>query len=129
MTCIAVIADTPDTIALLEEVADAHRWDVVTCVATDHTDAAVQLSEPDVVMVDLDTLKLEVELVDAFRHNPATSAIPIVVCSSDRYQLKDQQNHLDAMVDAVLVKPFDLTDLDRCLDFALSCGMEKATTT
>jgi len=89
--------------------------------------AIQQKGVPDVVTTDLTMPVLGGEaLIRHLRSNPATAAIPIVVISGNKDAARALRAH--HLVEAVLIKPFDVAKVARCIkDVAGDAALEEAT--
>jgi len=89
--------------------------------------AIQQKGVPDVVTTDLRMPVLGgEELIRHLRSDPATAAIPIVVISGN--QDAALALHARRLVEAVLLKPFDVANVARCIkDVAGNAALHQAT--
>ena len=122
MTRIVVVDDDPSILSLMGAMAADRGWEVVPSTDSATFFAALEEERTDVLVVDL-WLRVPDngwDIVKRLKSDPATSSIPVVLCSGDVFHLHDQQAMLDRYASAVLVKPFEIDDFYRCVEHALS---------
>jgi CheY-like chemotaxis protein len=108
-----VIDDDPIVLDLLRELLTSEGF-TVTCLEDAHTaHASIRTLHPDLLILDLrfGTELTGLTLIEALRRDPATQALPLVVCSADSQALREHGPALQKHNIPVIDKPFDLNDL------------------
>src|SRR3954468_10514725 len=74
------------------------------------TPALIERDHPDLLILDIlaEDSATGLALLAAMRHDPATSAIPTIVCSTDGRLLRAQEQSLHTHNGAIVEKPFDI---------------------
>jgi two-component system, OmpR family, response regulator VicR len=120
---ITIVNDDAAYLEMMSEVLRDVGYETTT-FAGDITTAYREIctSPPDLLIVDLlfPESKQGADLLTLLWLTPATQHIPIVVCSAATHQLRSLANYLTQRGIEILFKPFDLVDLYRVVDRALS---------
>jgi CheY-like chemotaxis protein len=118
----AVLDGAADVVYLMRGAVVPGGWDVQV-FPDDRALAEVARSvRPDVALVDIG-LGREAESWDmlrALKENPATATIPVIVTSSNHFELQDHDDLLTQYAAAVLVRPCTQEDIQRSLRAALN---------
>jgi CheY-like chemotaxis protein len=121
---IAVVNDDAEFLSLMAEVMRDEGHEVIVCHEGGQAFGVVKRELPDIVFIDI-----RMEAPDAgwtiselLTLDPQTAGIPIVVCSANLNGLRDKRDWLTAHSIGTLPKPFDLDDLDRCIEITLQSG-------
>lgn len=127
MCRVAVIDDDPGFIDLACELLEDRGWNVVPCVEAELAVTCVEQAHPDVVLLDvrMDRGYSGWDILDALRTTPATSAIPIIVCSAASDELRTHETWLDEQRVTVLSKPFDIDELYERVEVALASTADR----
>ncbi len=122
MTRIAIIDDNEPTQTLLHDAFDEKGWESVPFTTGRGAVDNLKHVHPDLVVLDLwlDPPLTGWDILEEMAGDPATSAIPVILCSWDAASLRRDEDETDDRVVAYLVKPFDIEHHYRCVDFALS---------
>lgn len=109
-----VVDDDADTRFVLRLILEKDGHAVVEAEHGEAALAHLGLNRPDIVMTDLMMPVLGGEaLIARLRSEPSTASIPIVVVSGN--QTAARALHASALVEAVVIKPFDATELAACV--------------
>jgi CheY-like chemotaxis protein len=113
---ILVINDTPQILALFDELLGEAGYRVTTdrfTVETDRLLADLKELAPDLVILDLviGSEGLGWQFLQMLKMDRSTREMPIIVCSAAVRQVHELQAHLDDMGVAVVLKPFDIDHL------------------
>ena len=109
--CVLVVDDDPRLLQIIEMYLRLEGYDVTT--AENGEDALVRLTQQPVALVILDIMMPGMDGVEACRQiraNPATNAIPIVMCSALSAD-EDVRRARDAGASHMICKPFNLVGL------------------
>lgn len=109
--CVLVVDDDPRLLQIIEMYLRLEGYDVTT--AENGEDALVRLTQQPVALVILDIMMPGMDGVEACRQirgDPATSAIPIVMCSALSAD-EDVRRARDAGASHMICKPFNLVGL------------------
>jgi DNA-binding response OmpR family regulator len=130
MTRIAVIDDNLETMNLMNAVLAERGWELVPCRDGACAFSVIKSERPDAAIVDiwLDQPERGWGILSAIKSDPETSAIPVVMCSADRDVLMHRRQMLEKQAAAILVKPFSVDDVYRCLDYVLSLSPDSPAT-
>lgn len=122
MVCVAVVDDEPAIVEIVDQVLAEHGWDVLQCRDGRMAAAVIQQEQPDVILLEvwLRTVHTGWSVLHELQQDPRTSTIPVIVYSGAVDQLRAQKEWLDEHGIAVLMKPFDLDDLDHRVRAALA---------
>jgi twitching motility two-component system response regulator PilH len=122
MTRIAVIDDNQQTLDFVEQVFVEHGWKLLACPQGDEAFAMLQREQPDLIILDLWLERPDSgwEILRQLKSDPGTQHIPVVMCSGERERLEERRAILDEDAAAVLVKPFEVEDIERCIEYVLS---------
>lgn len=109
--CVLVVDDDPRLLQIIEMYLRLEGYDVTT--AENGEDALLRLTQRPVALVILDIMMPGmdgVEVCRRIRTDPATSAIPIVMCSALSAD-EDVRRARDAGASHMICKPFNLVGL------------------
>ena len=122
MSDIVVIDDNESTQAMLRAFCAERGRTIATCTKGAEAFDLVLREQPRLVFLDiwLETRTTGWEILERLKESPATRHIPVVLASAWRDDLQDHRPLIAEAAAAVLVKPFSIEDVDRCLDFALT---------
>ena len=110
---IVLVNDDPVAVELLtDRFADA-GYQTSGCLSSGEAPAIIRREQPDLVVLDLQMERPDagVTLLELLRRVPATQAMPVIVCTADRWLLSHSAEQLHALGCAVVPKPFDLDAL------------------
>lgn len=116
-TRIAVIDDDPSFLELMATFLGGEGYAVSTFGDGLNSFERVCALWPDCIVLDLLMTHMDDgwQLLQQFRAHPQLATTPIIVCSVDVHQLREQAASLYQQGCQVLPKPFDLRDLLRLL--------------
>lgn len=109
--CVLVVDDDPRLLQIIEMYLRLEGYDVTT--AENGEEAMVRLTQQPIALVILDIMMPGMDGVEACRQiraTPATSAIPIVMCSALSAD-EDVRRARDAGASHMICKPFNLVGL------------------
>lgn len=109
--CVLVVDDDPRLLQIIEMYLRLEGYDVTT--AENGEEALVRLTQQSIALVILDIMMPGMDGVEACRQiraDPATSAIPIVMCSALSAD-EDVRRARDAGASHMICKPFNLVGL------------------
>ncbi len=110
---IMVIEADPAIGLLLDELLTDEGYTVHVCPTAEEAVEWIEQEQPDGIIVDL-WLRQRGDgwtILDRLRNDPATSHIPIIVCSGDTHTLQANEARLRSLRCEVVKKPFNLQDL------------------
>lgn len=120
-TRIMIVNDYPEFLAMMADFLADEGYEVLT--APKHQEAFAQVKElqPDLLICDLifDGLPAGWSLIDMMVLDPATTEIPILLCSAATRQVQETAGSLDARGILWLEKPFTLDQLIEKVTVAL----------
>lgn len=127
LTRIAVVDDNEDTLNLMRELLAEHDWGMIACPEGETAFQRLKAEQPDLVVLDLwlDRPDSGWAILEQLKADPTTRDIPVVICSGHRERLEDNLALINQHATAVLVKPFDIDDAYRCLEYALSASKQR----
>lgn len=110
---IAVVNDDTEFLRLMRLLLTQHGYQVTLHPTTDAAYRALRAAPPDLVILDIrmETPGAGWQLLELLRLDPATTALPVLVCSADVVFLQAKEDRLRAEGYAVLEKPFGLAVL------------------
>lgn len=113
--------DSPEVLDLFRDLLEAEGYRVT--LTPRHLDlAAIKRVEPDLVILDHmidDGAGSGWDLMRALRQDPATAALPIVVCTGAVHRVRDNLALLHQFGAALVLKPFDIDRLLGAISQAL----------
>src|SRR5438874_9918948 len=119
---IAVINDDTAFLDLMRELLEEEgNYDVLICREWDTAYHFVKQAQPDLVILDIRVGGEEHgwTILNLLTLDPATNAIPTIVCSAAIQSLHDHQDMLSKLGIRALPKPFDLDTLLATIDDVL----------
>jgi DNA-binding response OmpR family regulator len=110
---IAVVDDDGAYIEFVGELLADEGYQTIQSVGDHQAHAMIQREKPDLVILDI---RLEHpdsgwQILQLLRLDPATTEIPVIICSADTQFLKEKEQQLRAQGYDMLEKPFDLDTL------------------
>lgn len=110
---IAVVDDDDAFVGLMREVLTDEGYRVVAGTVAGDAPALIAREQPALAILDLrmDDAASGLTILRALRDEPATAALPVLICSADLTFLRDHDSDLRALQCEVLPKPFDLQTL------------------
>lgn len=119
---ILIVNDTEEIIDLFRDIIEeiGHEVAAITYAPEDLED--VKQAEPDLVILDL-MIGAEArgwQLAQKMRMSAETAKIPIIVCSAALDHVREQEGWLAAQGIKVVLKPFQIDDLELAITKALA---------
>jgi CheY-like chemotaxis protein len=115
---VMVVNDHPEFLALLSEFLDEEGYEVSALPKHQGAFEQIKASNPDIVICDLifDSIPAGWALLDMLYLDPATRAIPVILCSAATKQIQDAVPSLAGKGILWLEKPFELEKLLELLE-------------
>ena len=118
---IMVVNDTEEIIELFREIIQGlgHRMVATTFAPEDLVE--IVKTEPDLIILDLmfGAEPLGWQLLQKLKMQPETAPIPAIVCTAASDQVREQEGWLVSKNVKLVLKPFELDDLELAIDKAL----------
>lgn len=113
MSVIAVVNDDSAFIDLMSELLSDEGYTTIPHKVGNTAYDMIRAKQPDLVILDIRLEKPDSGWVvlDLMRLDPATTKIPVIICSGDVVFLRAKQEQLRAKDCFILEKPFDLDQL------------------
>jgi CheY-like chemotaxis protein len=110
---IAVVNDDADFLDLMRDLLHDEGYSVTVHRAAQHAYADLKAEDLDLIILDIrmETPEAGWQLLELLRLDPATTAIPVIVCSADTPFLRAKEAHLLERGCLTLEKPFNLDEL------------------
>lgn len=110
---VAVIDEDQELIGALCAVLDLEQYDCIPHTSADGAVAMVQATQPDLIVLEpwLEERRAGEHVLADLQANPATSHIPLLICTGDTDYLDEIAPTLRARGIPVLAKPFAVPDL------------------
>jgi len=107
---IAVVNNDTDFLGLMNELLSLEGYRTIICREGDRAYSVIKESQPDLVILDvrLDHAEQGWTILELLRLDPATTRIPVIVCSADARFLREKATALHDLRCDTLEKPFDL---------------------
>jgi DNA-binding response OmpR family regulator len=107
-----VVDDLPDFLELMEDVLSLEGYAVRTFPSATEAARAARDNAPNLIITDL-RLGAEsgFDLVETLRADPATSDVPILLCTAATMDIEEQAGMVEGAGVSVLYKPFEMGDL------------------
>jgi DNA-binding response OmpR family regulator len=109
---VALIDDDLEYLDLVGEILAEQGWELIVCSRAADAIDCVRQEQPDVILLDLwlDEGRNGWEVLDGLIGDPATSSIPIIICSAVENELRTHEEWLAERGIRMLPKPFDLDE-------------------
>ena len=107
---IAVVNNDTAFLDLMHDLLSLEGYRVLICKEGDRAYALVKETQPALVILDirLDHAESGWTILELLRLDPATTQIPVIVCSADAPFLREKAAALQELRTEILEKPFDL---------------------
>jgi DNA-binding response OmpR family regulator len=126
---ILVINDTMEILELFEDILTEMGHEVILLsYAPDELHHIVE-ARPDLVIVDFVIGGREMDgwqLIQKMRMNRSTEQIPIIACTAAVQAVREQEGYLVQQGIAVVMKPFNITQLETAVEAALKATVSTA---
>lgn len=119
---ILVINDTMEILELFEEILGGMGHDVILLSYAPDELRQIEEARPDLVIVDFVIGGREMEgwqLLQKMRMNRRTERIPIIACTAAGQVVREQEGYLTQQGIAVVMKPFNVVQLENAVEAAL----------
>ena len=110
---ILAINNDPAVLALFRDLLEEAGYQASTQNYVDRDLAQIKALEPDLIVLDYMWANEDASwsLLQMLRMDPATTAIPIILCTGAVHEVKALEQHLIAMDVMVVLKPFNIDQL------------------
>jgi CheY-like chemotaxis protein len=110
---ILAINNDPAVLALFRDLLAEAGYQVSTQNYVDRDLTQIKVLEPDLIVLDYMWANEDASwsLLQMLRMDPATTAIPIILCTGAVHEVKALEQHLIAMGVTVVLKPFNIDQL------------------
>jgi DNA-binding response OmpR family regulator len=119
---VAVVDDDTTFLDLLGWVFAERGWDTIGFFREQGTFAELARSQPDLIVLDLHMGpgRSGWDILTQLEGDPRTFHIPVIICSAAIDEMRDQREWLEQRGIPTIEKPFDIEDLLRLADTALT---------
>lgn len=118
-----VVNDTQEILELFEDIIGALGHDVTTMSYAPDDLAKIAADKPDLAIIDFVMGGQEFrgwQLVQKLKMSRQTRDIPLIVCTAAKREVFEQEGWLTEKNIGVVLKPFDIEDLERAVEKALA---------
>ena len=126
---ILVINDTQEILELFEEILTAMGHEVTLLSYAPDELRQIEEADPDLVIVDFVIGGREMEgwqLLQKMRMNRSTQQIPIIACTAAQQAVREQEGYLTQQGIAIVLKPFNVVQLENAVRMALKVNESSA---
>jgi CheY-like chemotaxis protein len=119
---ILVVNDTDEILQLFRDIIEGMGHECVTLTYAPDDLAHVRQTNPDLAIVDFVMGGMEFrgwQLVQKLKMDPRTARIPIIICTGAKREVYEQEGWLTEKGIRVVLKPFDVEDLERAISSVL----------
>jgi CheY-like chemotaxis protein len=110
---IIAINNDPAVLALFRDLLEEAGYQVSTQTYVDRDVSQIKALKPDLIILDYMWANEDASwsLLQMLRMDPATTAVPIVLCTGAVHEVKALEEHLVTMGVTVVLKPFNIDQL------------------
>jgi CheY-like chemotaxis protein len=122
---VLVVNDTQEILELFEAILDGMDLDTVLMSYAPRELDRIRQVDPDLIILDFlmgDREPLGWQLLQKLKMDRRTDAIPIVVCTGAVKAAQDQQGYLTEQGVTLVLKPFNVDQLEEAVRSALALG-------
>ena len=120
---VLVVDDGPEFLAFMELFLSAEGYTVRTASTLDQVERALTGSLPDLVITDVRMPGLPpFAVLDRLERDPLTRDLPVLICTGSAHDLETEAQRLIRTHREALLKPFDIDDLQACVERLLTGG-------
>ena len=121
-TRIMVVDDTQELLDLFQELLSDEGYEVVLNAAGIQDVAEVERVRPGLIILDhiIDGKPAGLQMVRQLQLQPATAAIPVIVCTAASLAVEEMEGYLQAPGIRLVLKPFDVDELLQSVQCALA---------
>lgn len=126
---VLVINDTEEILELFRDIIEPMGHTMIPLTYAPDDLAHVVEERPDLVIVDFVMGGQEFrgwQLVQKMKMKPETADIPMIICTGARREVLEYEGWLAEKGVVVVLKPFDINDLERGIDKALRPPLNRA---
>ncbi len=122
MALIAVVNDDPDYLEMMRDLLEDIGYQAFFLSRASDAYEVIERHCPDLVLADVRMEKLGsgIHLVQKLRQNAPTHDIPVIMVTADIFFLETYAEWIEAHNCAVLVKPFQIEELEDLIERMLS---------
>jgi DNA-binding response OmpR family regulator len=126
---IVIANHDPTYLEMIKDILANEGYRSVHCIVGVGTHAEIRQLAPALVLLDisLDQPGQGWQLLDMLRLHPATARIPIIICSTDPWLLREKEGLLRTLHCETLEKPFDLEMLLAKISAAIGPPLKTVT--
>lgn len=119
---IAVVNDDTEFLELMRDLLELEGYTVLTLKVALRAYAGLKADLPDLIILDIrmETPEAGWQLLELLQLDPATTRIPVIVCSADAPFLRAKEAHLRERGCRTLEKPFLLEEMLAAVSSALA---------
>ncbi len=121
-TRIMVVDDSQELLDLFRELLTDEGYEVVLNAVGIQDAAEVERVQPDLIILDhiIGDAAVGLQMVQQLQLEPATAAIPVIVCTAASLGAEEMEGYLQARGVRLVLKPFDVDDLLQSVRRALA---------
>ena len=120
---VLVVDDAPEFLSFMEMFLSAEGYAVRTAATPDEAERALTGRQPDLVIADVRMPGLPpFAVLDRLDRDPATRDLPVLLCTASSHDLEVEVERLARPHTEALLKPFDIDDLQACVERLLAGG-------
>ena len=119
---VVVINDTEEILELFRDILTPMGCDVVLMSYAPDDLRRIEQEQPDLIIIDFVLGGREFQgwqLLQKLRMNRATESVPIIACTAAVQQVRDQEGYLLEQHVAIVMKPFNIDQLEAAVRKAL----------
>lgn len=119
---VVVINDTEEILELFRDILTEMGCDVVLMSYAPDDLRRIEQEQPDLIIIDFVLGGREFQgwqLLQKLRMNRATESVPIIACTAAVQQVRDQEGYLLEQHVAIVMKPFNIDQLEAAVRKAL----------
>jgi CheY-like chemotaxis protein len=110
---IAMVDDDTAVVQLVTTFLEAHGYGIVSCHRSAAALPLIHSTQPDMVFLDVQMEQWDagLQLLAVLRRDPATSRLPVIVCSANLPLLRQQEQTIRELSATTLAKPYTFDTL------------------
>ncbi|WP_265265851.1 response regulator [Spirulina subsalsa] len=116
ITQVLLITTDPDQLLIHQMALEmTTSWTVLTANSPSEALELARSAKPDVILWDFELMPSSLDLLTSLRANAETTLIPIIILL-ERVRLFDQHYFASLGVAGIIGKPFDVANLNQCIE-------------
>ena len=122
MKRVAIVNDDRPFVDLVRALLQEQEWETLGLHEGDSAFEAIKRDQPDLVILDIRMERPDTgwRVLNLLMLDPATRAIPVIMCSADWSELRAKEEWLKTRGVGILPRPFDIDDLYSSVERILS---------